>query len=153
MPHPVRYLDLDAPTHPPFREGEAGVVWLDGDGVLDTDTRVRISPNTYHSLFAHGVVDALAALPLLAPDLGPLGEGRQAVISPAAMPDALRIFYDADCETYGVRHDLLVASGFGEPPADYRVAVDNREYQRTLSQLQFLASQASRMGHGLRLRL
>ena len=153
MPNPVRYLDPEAETCPPFREGEAGVVWLDGDGVLETDTRVRISPNSYHSLFAHGVIDRLAKLPLLLPDLGPPGEERQAVISPAAMPDALRIFYDADRETYGVRHDLLVAEAFGEPPADYRVAVDNREYQRTLSQLQFLANQASRMGHGLRLQL
>ena len=37
--------------------------------------------------------------------------------------------------------------------ARYRIAIDNREYQKTLSQLQFLASTAARYGHGLRLRL
>lgn len=135
---------------PPYRRGEAGVVWLSDEGFLETDTRVSIEPNSYHSLFAHGVVEALAALPL---DIGPLDEDAEAVLSPVALPAALRIFYEADSKTYGARHDLLVARAFGSPPTEYRLVVDNREYQRTLSQLQFLASQATRMGQGLRLKL
>jgi hypothetical protein len=146
----VRYYDPHRPALPPFRSGEAGVVWLSKEEVFETDTRVVLSPNTLHSLIAHGVVEKLAALPA---QMGPLGPGREAVLSPGALPEALHIFYEADRQTYGVRHDLLVASGWGMPPTDYRIAVDNREYQRSLSQLQFLASQASRMGHGLRLRL
>jgi hypothetical protein len=52
--------------------------------------------------------------------------------------------------TYGAQHDLPVAEWKG---VDYRIVVDNREYQRTLSKLQFLATTASRQGHGIRLRL
>ena len=63
------------------------------------------------------------------------------------------ILPEADRQTYGVRHDLLVAAAWGSPAADYRIRIDNREYQKTLSQLQFLASQASHMGHGLRFAL
>ncbi len=150
MSQRVQYFDPFSDVHPPFRCGEAGVVWLSEEGFLETDTRVSIDPNAYHSLFAHGVVDALARLPL---DLGPLCEGGEAVFAPPSMPEALRIFYEADRETYGARHDLLVARAWGSPPIDYRIEVDNREYQRTLSQLQFLASQAARMGQGLRLKL
>ena len=36
---------------------------------------------------------------------------------------------------------------------EYRVAIDNREYQQTLSKQQFLATTAARHGHGLRIRL
>lgn len=146
----VRYYDPGRPPTPPFRAGEAGLVWLSEEEVFETDTRVVISPNTLHSLFEHGVVARLAALPA---QMGPLGPGREAVLSPAALPEALHILYEADRQTYGARHDLLVAAAWGTPPTDYRIAVDNREYQRSLSQLQFVASQAARMGHGLRLRL
>jgi hypothetical protein len=146
----VHYYDPRAKLRAPYRIGEAGVVWLSEDGFLETDTRVAIGPNSYHSLFAHGVVEALARLPL---DMGPLGPDREAVLSPSALPDALRVFYEADRETYGVRHDLLVARAWGSPPIDYRIEVDNREYQRTLSQLQFVTSQAAQMGRGLRLKL
>lgn len=134
----------------PFRFGEVGAVWLSQDGYLETDTRVALGPNTYHSLVAHGVVAALAALPL---EMGPLAPGSEAVLAPASVPAAMRLFYEADRQTYGAEHDLLVAAAWGDPPADYRIAVDNREYQRTLSKLQFVASEASRMGHGLRLKL
>lgn len=146
----VRYYDPEQLPMPPFRSGEAGLVWLSEEEVFETDTRVIISPNTLHSLFEHDVVGKLAALPA---QIGPLGPGREAVLSPAALPEALHILYEADRQTYGARYDLLVASAWGTPPADYRIVVDNREYQRTLSQLQFVASQASRMGYGLRLRL
>jgi len=148
--------DLDAdPSRPgatrsPFRSGEAGMVWLTEEGYFETDTRIAFGPNTYHSLVVHGVVAALAALPL---EMGPLEVGSEAVLAPASLPAALRLFYEADRETYGVKHDLLVARAWGSPPADYRIEIDNREYQRTLSKLQFVASEASRMGHGLRLKL
>ncbi len=150
MSRPVHYYDPRSDAGPPFRRGEAGVVWLSDDGFFETDTRVELAPNSYHSLFAHGVVESLAALPL---DVGPLREGGEAVLSPTAMTDVLRVFYEADRQTYGAEHDLLIAAEFGSPPIDYRLAVDNREYQRTLSKLQFLASQAAHMGHGLRLKL
>ena len=146
----VLYYDPANEPRPPFRQGEAGVVWVSESDVFEYDTRVHISPNSYHALFAHGVIDALARLPL---QMGPLEEGAEAVLAPSALSDALRIFYDADRYTYGARHDLLVAAAWGTPIADYRIAVDNRELQRTLSQLQYLTSQASRMGHGVRLRL
>lgn len=146
----VWYYDFDGPVKPPFRSGEAGMVWLSDEDLLETDTRVILSPNSLHSLFAHGVIAKLARLPM---QLGRLESGAEGVLSPAAMPEALHVLYEADRETYGVRHDLLVASGWGVPPADYRIVVDNREYQRTLSQLQFLASQTSRLGNGLRLKL
>jgi len=126
------------------------MVWLSDEDVLETDTRVVLSPNSLHSLVAHGVIATLARLPV---QLGPLEPGREAVLTPAALPHALDVLYEADRQTYGVRHDLLIASGWGEPPTDYRIAVDNREYQRTLSQLQYLASQAARMGNGVRLKL
>jgi hypothetical protein len=150
MSQSVHYYDPRRAPRPPFRRGEAGAVWMSEDGFLETDTRVAIEPNSYHSLVAHGVIDALARLPL---DIGPLAVGGEAVFAPAAIPEVTRLFYEADRETYGTRHDLLVATHWGSPPADYRIAVDNREYQRTLSQLQFLAGQAARMGQGLRLKL
>lgn len=146
---PLRATPTEAsPT--PFRCGEVGVVWLSDEGFLETDTRVMLGPNSYHSLVAHGVVEALGKLLL---ELGPLEPGSEAVLAPASMPAAIHLFYEADRETYGVSHDLLVARAWGSPPRDYRIAVDNREYQRTLSKLQFVASEAGRMGHGLRLRL
>jgi hypothetical protein len=135
---------------PPYRGGEAGFVWLSEEETFETDTRVVLTPNTYHSLVAHGVVDQLALLKI---QMGPLAVGSEAVLSPTALPEALRIFYEADRMTYGARHDLLVASGWGAPPTDYRIIVDNREYQQSLSQLQFLTSQASRLGHAVRLKL
>ena len=144
------YYDPAEEIRAPFRSGEAGVVWLSEEGFFETDTRVELDPNAYHSLFAHGVIDALADLPM---QMGPLAVEGEAVLAPSAIPAALHLFYEADRETYGVEHDLLVAEAFGSPPLDYRIAVDNREYQRTLSKLQFVASEAARMGHGLRLKL
>jgi len=139
-----------APVEAPFRNGEAGLVWISEDEIFETDTQVCLSPNTYHSLFEHGVIEQLALLPL---EMGRLGRDSEAVLAPSALTAALPILYEADRQTYGVRHDLLIARAQGMPPTDYRIVIDNREYQRSLSQLQFLASRASRMGHGLRIKL
>lgn len=147
--HDVSARTRPAPK-PPYRTGEAGLVWLSDEGTFETDTQVILSPNSYHSLWAHGVVEQLAGLAF---QLGPLAAGSEAVLSPTALPAALRIFYEADRMTYGASHDLLVESAWGMPPTDYRIRVDNREYQQSLSQLQFLTSQASRFGHTVRFKL
>jgi hypothetical protein len=135
---------------PPFFCGEAGVVWVGGEGFVQTDTRVHISPNSLHALHGHGVVDRLNALRL---EVGQIGKLRDAVIAPGDTPAALRIFYEADRFTYGAVHDLLVERRDRQGPSEYRLRVDNREFQRTLSQLQFMSSTAAHMGHGIRLRI
>lgn len=149
----VVYFDHASSTRdvtPPFAAGEAGVVWVEPTGELETDTRVWISPNSLHALHGLGVV---ARLDALSPSIGAIGSGRDALLGPHVVEKAMRVFYEADRATYGVRHDLLVRTA--EPPActEYRIVVDNREYQRTLSQLQFLTSAAARHGLGVRLRV
>ena len=100
----------------------------------------------------HGL-GVVARLDALAPSIGAIGSGCDALLDPPVVEEAMRVFYEADRATYGVRHDLLVRPA--EPPActEYRIVVDNREYQRTLSQLQFLTSTAARHGLGVRLRV
>ena len=149
----VVYYDphaADGEVAPPFASGEAGCVWVGADGVVQTDVRVLISPNSLHALHGHGVVARLAEL---GPELGPIGGGRDALLGPVRVERALAIFYDADRKTYGARHDLLVRAASGPDDVEYRIVVDNREYQRTLSQLQFMTSTAARMGQGIRLRV
>lgn len=138
------------PVSPPFSRGEAGVVWIDASGFVDTDTQVEISPNSLHALHGHGEVARLASLDA---EFGRVGDGADAVLGPEAVVGALRIFYEADRKTYGARHDLLVRAATSEDDVEYRIVVDNREYQRTLSRLQFMTSSAARMGHGVRLRV
>ena len=146
----IVYFDHSTQTDDPsapFRIGEAGFVWVDEDGDMTSDTQVLIPPNTVHALHAHGVLDQINALDLA---LGPLGEGHEAVVAPAAVEDITRIFYEADRMTYGQVHDLCVAA---IDETEYRIVIDNREYQRTLSRLQFLSGTAARLGRGLRLRI
>jgi hypothetical protein len=146
----VVYFDHSADVEnlsEPFRIGEAGFVWVNEDGDMTSDTRVLIPPNTVHALHAHGVIEQINALDLA---LGPLDEGREAVVSPGTVEDVTRIFYEADRMTYGQVHDLCVAAIDG---TEYRIVIDNREYQRTLSRLQFLSGTAARLGHGLRFRI
>ena len=144
------YFDHDRQAlnpRPPYSSGEAGFVWLNNDDIVESDRRFEISPNSLHALHGHGVVDRLNDLDLVA---GPIGAGREAAIAPGSAEEAMFIFYDADRMTYGAVHDLPVASVEG---IEYRLVVDNREYQRTLSKLQFLSATASRQGQGIRLRL
>jgi len=136
----------------PFRSGDAGTVWVSAEGLMETDSRVPISPNSLHALLHHDVV---ARLNELGVEMGPIGLGEDALIVPAHATAAARVFYEADVKTYGARYDVLVAGGMvGETGvAEYRLVIDNREYQRTLSQLQFLCTGAARHGHGLRIRI
>lgn len=148
----VVYFDHEraAEPDPPFRRGDAGVVWVGGEGVIEFDTRVEISANSLHALHGHGVVSRLNGLALL---VGPIGRQRDAVVAPASCEAAMRIFYDADRFTYGARHDVLVEAAPCAGAPEYRLVVDNREFQRTLSQLQFMCSGAARRGQGIRLRI
>ena len=132
---------------PPYCSGEAGFVWINEVDEISFDCRFEISSNSLHALQGHGEVNLLNALDLIA---GPIGGGREAAVAPGASEEASRIFYAADGMTYGAQHDLRVVEW---KQVDYRIVVDNREYQRTLSRLQFLATTASRHGHGIRLRL
>ena len=148
--HQVYYFDhADEARNPspPYSSGEAGFVWINESDELTLDRQFAISFNSLHALHGHGVVDLLNGLDLIA---GPVGGGQDAALAPGAVEEASRILYDADRMTYGARHDLRVAEWRG---VEYRIVVDNREYQRTLSKLQFLSTTASRQGHGLRLRL
>ena len=133
---------------PPFRTAEAGLVWLDEEGLPATDTRVRLSANATHALEGHGVLEALARLPLQ----GSLGGGRDVLVPQATLRDAAQVFYDADRNTYGGTWDFLVFPREGDPPIEYRVRVDNREYQRSLLRLTDLLNLASRLGHAVRIR-
>ena len=132
---------------PPFMSGDAGLVWLDESGTARSDSRVQISPNSLHALHGHGVVGELNGLDFM---FSEVGHGTDAVVAPAAVEAATRIFYEADRMTYGATHDLHIRDHEG---VEYRLVVDNREYQRTLSQLQFLASSAAQRGLSLRIRI
>ncbi len=146
----VYYFDHDQPASnpsPPYSSGEAGFVWLDHDDFVEADWRFEVSSNSLHALRGHGVVDLLNQLDLI---IGPVGAGHEAAISPRSSEQAMQIFYEADRMTYGAVHDFQIACVDG---VEYRLLVNNREYQRTLSRLQFLSSTASREGCGLRLRL
>ncbi|MCH2186491.1 hypothetical protein MK280_11540, partial [Myxococcota bacterium] len=134
---------------PPFRGGEAGFVWSSDEEGFETDTQLEIPPNSLHALHGHGVVLQLAELDAA---MGQIGNGQDAVLGPASVEKALRIFYEADRKTYGAQHDLLVRASRDGTEPEYRIMIDNREYQRTLSRLQYLCSTAARMGQGVRIR-
>jgi len=140
--------EFDDPP-PPFRRGEAGLVWLGADGSLKTDTRVRLSANATHALEGHGVLDALNELPLE----GRLGEGRDVVIPQQALEATSELLYEADRRTYGGSWEFVVAPSKGEEAVEFRVRVDNRDYQKNLLRLTDLLALASRRGHAVRLRV
>jgi hypothetical protein len=145
----VIYLEpehFDTPP-PPFRSGAGGRVWLSEQGELLTDERVRISANTLHALEGHGVLEALNRLPL---ELGRLGERREVLLPQAALDAAAEILTQADRKTYGARWEFVVAREAG---AEYRVRIDNREYQRALARLRDLIVAASRQGFAVWLRI
>jgi hypothetical protein len=136
-----------------FRSGEAGLVVPNPDGGLDSDARVQIAPNSLHALEQHRVVDELRRLEFA---IGPLAPGRDAVLSPAALEEAAHILYEADRKTYGNTWEFAIGRAEGadqRDPVEYRIVIDNREYQRTLARLQFLVTTAGRQGLGVRLRL
>ena len=110
-------------------------------------TVVQIPPNALHALEEHGVVAELNALEFQTESIA---AGRDAVLRPFALDDAAHILYEADRKTYGRTWEFVVGRYDG---CEYRIVIDNRGYQRTLSQLQFLVTSASRQGHGVRIRL
>jgi hypothetical protein len=147
----IVYYDhaLDLPQ-PGFRSGRADRVVLDADGLAESEGVVRIPPNSLHALHGHGVAEALDRLPLAYGRIVPRGD---AVLRPTALSDASRILYEADRMTYGATHEFVAHTTEGERSVQYRIVIDNREYQRTLARLQYLVTLASREGHGVRLRL
>lgn len=149
-PEPIVLEAPPAKAHPELRVGEAGWVWENEVSELATNTRVRLSPNSTHALLGHGVVDALNRLDL---ELGPIGSGRDALIPQAAIEEASVILYEADRKTYGRVWEFPFAEDPGPPPRQLRLRINNREYQRSLAQLQDLVRGASRSGYAVRIRI
>jgi hypothetical protein len=140
-------------AQPGFRSGEAGLAVPHPEGGLDSDARVQIAPNSLHALEQHGVVEELSRLEFA---IGPIEPGRDAVLGPGALDEAAHILYEADRKTYGNTWEFLIGRGPGGGPAqsvEYRIVIDNREYQRTLARLQFLVTTAGRQGLGAHFRL
>jgi hypothetical protein len=138
--------EFDAPP-PPFRLGAGGRVWMTERGELETDERVRISANTIAALEGHGVLIELNRLPL---EMGKLGDGRDVFVPQAALDDVADILTEADRKTYGASYEFAVAR---DAHAEYRVRIDNREYQRALARLRDLVVQAGRQGFAVWLRI
>ena len=130
-----------------FRSGDAGFVIPDEKWGFNGTKVVDIPPNALHALEEHGVVAELDALEF---QTDPIAPGRDAVLRPFALDDAAHILYEADRKTYGRIWEFVIAR-HGE--REFRLVIDNRGYQRTLSQLQFLVTSASRQGLGVRFRL
>ncbi len=139
-----------AEAQPRFPHGEAGPVVVASNGEWTADTEVWISPNSHCALLNHGVARELGAIESVE---GSVGNGLDALVAPAAAERVARIFYEADRQTYGARYDFLACLDEAPVRVEYRIQIDNREYQQTLSRLQFLATTAARHGHGIRLRL
>jgi hypothetical protein len=154
-PRPIIYYDHASPnaTQPGFRSGEAGLVHPDPDGGFQSEADVPIGPNSLHALVHHGVAEALRRLPYA---LGPMKPGRDAIIQPTALDAAASLLYEADRMTYGRTWEFVVWGGTADdriPDPEYRIVIDNREYQRTLARLQFLVTTASHRGLGVRFKL
>ncbi|MFP6627569.1 MAG: hypothetical protein VCC67_00875 [Myxococcota bacterium] len=140
----------DPDEQPAFPRGEAGAVIVESGGRWISETEVQIGPNSHCALVHHGVADELTALP---DARGRAGSGRDLLLAPGAAETAAHIFYEADRKTYGASYDFLALAQEIPEAIHYRIAIDNREYQQTLSQLQFLSTTAARHGRGLRIRL
>ncbi len=151
----VRYVrDADSPIPGiEWRRGEAGFVLQADDGRLVAEHRMVLSANTAHALFGHGVVDELNRLPIQ----GRLGSGLQVLVPPAQLEPVRDVLYRADTKTYGADYEFALelrgpARAGGGDEADqpekveYRIRIDNREYQHTLSGLQFLLRTAANEG-------
>jgi hypothetical protein len=148
----IVYYDHASPdrAQPGFHSGGADRVVIRGDGIAEVEAGVEISPNSLHALLGHGVADRLDRLPLV---YGRVAAGCEAVLRPSALSPASRILYDADRKTYGAVHEFVVGEAGAPDPVQYRIVIDNREYQRTLARLQYLVTLAGREGYAVRLRL
>ncbi|MBW2230842.1 MAG: hypothetical protein JRG92_10770 [Deltaproteobacteria bacterium] len=140
--------EADTPP-PPFRTGEAGTLDIDESGGLETRSEVLLSANTVHALLGHGVVDELNALPIE----GRIGSGLDALIPPSVLDAARSIFYEADRCTYGGRWEFVVDQSGAQGGVEYRVHVDNREYQAGLARLQYLSTLAGHQGLAVWIRI
>lgn len=147
----VVYLNGDAgePAVKLLRTGAAGCAWFAADGTFELDTRVEISANSTHAMLGHGVIEQLSALPLE----GTLGAGYEVLIPPSHLEEVRSLFFEADRKTYGAKYEFSVGTDAEPEPVEYRLRIDNREYQSTLSHLTFLMSVASREGLAAWIRL
>lgn len=134
---------------PPFRTGEAGSLEVDDSGHPEPRAEVRLSANSVHALLGHGVADELNALPLE----GRIGSGLDALIPLSSLDAARRILYEADRKTYGASFEFVVERREAPDPVEYRVRIDNREYQVSLARLQTLCTRAGRSGQGVWIRI
>ena len=132
-----------------LRQGEAGFFRVRPGGAIDLETRVALTPNSAHALLGHGVVEQLNGLPLE----GRLGAAREVVFPPSILDEARAILYEADRKTYGGSWEFVVAAPPGPERVEYRIRIDNREYQRTLTRLQDWLTMAGREGIGAWMRL
>ena len=132
-----------------LRRGEAGLAWIASSGELESEARLEISQNSTHALLGHGVVEAINHLAIE----GRLGGGLEVMIPPSVCEVVRSLFYEADRMTYGGRHEFVVGRSDGNPPTQYRVRIDNTEYQRTLAGLQFLMTTAARSGRAAWIRI
>ena len=141
----IQYLsEEDGPVYAvSLRRGRAGFVCLGDDGNLVTERRMVLSANTTHALLGHGVIAALNELPLH----GQLGSGLQVLIPPPQLEPVRDLFYRADEKTYGRQYEFVLAT-VAEPAVEYRIRIDNREFQHALSGLQFLLRSAAHEGMG-----
>lgn len=150
-PHTIYYDHARAAEEQPgFPRGDAGPVIIESDGSWVSESEVRIGPNSHCALVHHGVADELTALP---DARGRAGSGQDLLVAPGSAEAVAHIFYEADRKTYGARYDFLALAQEVPEAVHYRIAIDNREYQQTLSQLQFLSTTAAHHGRGLRIRI
>ncbi len=140
----------DPAEQPVFPCGEAGPVIVESNGHWTAQTEVWIGPNSHCALVHHGVADQLTALP---DAQGRAGSGHDLLLTPSSAEAVAHIFYEADRKTYGATFDFLAVAQEVPDAIHYRIAIDNRDYQQTLSQLQFMSTTAARHGCGLRIRL
>jgi hypothetical protein len=142
----VRYLsEADSPIPGvEWRRGQAGFVLHGAGGELVVEERMVLSANTTHALLGHGVVDELNRLPIQ----GRLGTGLQVLVPPAQLEPVRDVLYRADSKTYGAEYEFALE--LREPASagnvEYRIRIDNREYQNALSGLQFLFRTAAHEG-------
>ena len=148
----VEYLTEEGrlPEGVVLRRGEAGFVRTDPEDPtrLETPKRLTLSVNTTHALLGHGVIDELDRLPIQ----GRVASGLQVLIPPAQLEPVRDVLYRADAKTYGAEYEFVVGSGVDEA-VEYRIRIDNREYQHALSGLQFLLRTAANEGMAAWLRV
>ncbi len=143
----IEYLARDQIESPPspYLTGEAGQCWFDADGLIETSHDIQLSANTTHALLGHGVVNDLNRLPIE----GEIGSHGPALLPAPTLDAVLTLLYEADRKTYGDTWEFVVRQVEVPEEIEYRIEIDNREYQHTLSRLQFLVSTSSREGRGV----